>query len=187
MAPEEAAHHRVIGERKRLVEAVLDPAGDHSTLIVDLCRRQCRPQRHVRYQGQERLPVARQRRSLDLGVVGVSGGAEAASHRFGGLRDVESRAACRALDEHLLQEVRDAGIVVTLPAAPHSDQHGNRHRRRRRVLLGEDDEAAVETLANPCRLGGGRDGGRVQSAGQDHGESDARHDPGRLGTRANRA
>src|SRR6266852_5692841 len=90
----------------------------------------------------------------DLGVVGVSGGAEAASHGFGSLRDVESRAACRALDEHLLQEVRDAGIVVTLPATPDSDQDGNCHRRRRRVLLGEDDEAAVETLANPRRLGG---------------------------------
>src|SRR5207253_645703 len=39
VAPEEAAHHRVVGERKRLVEAVLDPAGDHSTLIVDLSQR----------------------------------------------------------------------------------------------------------------------------------------------------
>ena len=74
-----------------------------------------------------------------------------------------------------------------LPAAPDPDQHGNRHRGRRRVLLREDYEAAVETLANPRRLGGSRDGGRAQSAGQDYDEGDARHDPVRLGTRASRA
>ena len=73
---------------------------------------------------------------------------ELAADRVDRLRDVFGGARVGALEEHVLDEVRDAAALVALvPRAAHQP-HADRHRPHVRHRLGDEAETVVEDVAN---------------------------------------
>src|SRR5262249_27564369 len=75
------------------------------------------------------------------------------AHRVELLGDLRRRASLRALEEQVLQVVRDAGLLAVFVARPvlHPDAEG--HRRDAGHGLGDDPDTVIETRA--CDLGTG--------------------------------
>ena len=77
---------------------------------------------------------------------------ELAADRVDRLRDVLGGARVRALEEHVLDEMRDAaeriGLVPRAARQPHADRHGPNLRHR----LGDEAQTCLQHLADHHRL-----------------------------------
>ena len=73
---------------------------------------------------------------------------ELAADRIDRLRDVFGRSGVGALEEHVLDEVRDAGLRVGLVARPARQPHADRHRPHVRHRLGDETKTGIEHLAD---------------------------------------
>ena len=84
-------------------------------------------------------------------------GVELAADRIHLLRDVLCRAGGRALEEHVLDKVRDAGVLARLVARAAREPDADRHRSDVRHRLGDETKAVRERLAADAGIGqGGR-------------------------------
>ena len=73
---------------------------------------------------------------------------ELAADRVNRLRDVFGGARVGPLEEHVLDEVRDAAALVALVPRPPHQPHADRHRPHMRHRLGDEAEAVVEHFAD---------------------------------------
>jgi hypothetical protein len=134
-------------EVARRVEVHVHLLDDHALLALDLVRRELRVAQHVDEDVERH--VARFRSALDVvaGVLLAGEGVELAPDRVDLLRDVaRGRAPLRALEEHVLGEVRDAvrGLGLVARAGGEHDRAG--HRLRRLHRRGQNAQAVVDAL-----------------------------------------
>ena len=119
----------------------LDLFEDDVLLAEDVGRRKRGPQHHVPQQiGRERQVLVEH---LDV-VAGVFLGrerVELAADRIDLLRDLLRRSARRALEQHVLDEMRDAALGVAFVARAAHQPHADRHRSHVRHRLGDEPQS----------------------------------------------
>ena len=111
-------------------------------LLVELGER--RREHHVGHHLERVLDVPVGHARVDDGVLARRGGVQLRPHRVEGLRDLLRVVRARALEEQVLDEVRDAGAVVPLVARAGADPEAERHRADARHALRDHPLARVQ-------------------------------------------
>ena len=137
----------VVGRPHRLVLVHADLFDDDVLLHVEVLVAQAGPQ-DVGEDVHRLRQVLRQDGGVKDGVLlageGVVVGADAVEIAV----DVQGRAPRRPLEDHVLQEVRDAGDLRRLVARPGADEEAQRDGARRRAGLADDLQAVGEHVAD---------------------------------------
>ena len=99
---------------------------------------------HVRHHLERRLDVVVGDARIDDGVLPRGRGVQLGAHGVERLRDLLCVVAPRALEEEVLDEVRDAGAICALVAGADVDPEAERDGAHARDPFGDDALAAVE-------------------------------------------
>ena len=113
-------------------------------------------------ESEQRLPVSGERRSLDLRILDIARGVDAAADLLRSRRQLHRGAAGGAADHHTMQKIRDARVVRRFEAStcPHEQRDGDDARCR--ILAHEHTEPVREQSACHPYLVGVRDGNAAQ-------------------------
>ena len=118
---------------------------DHVLLALQLLRIKCRIGEDVGEDIERKRHVGAQNAGIIGGRLGRGGGIEIAPYRFDLLRDLARGAARRALEGHVLEEVRDAVLVGALVAAAGADPDAQRGGLQVRHGVGNHNKARWQT------------------------------------------
>ena len=155
---EDGLREEVVHELLRGVLVHRDLLEHHLPLLVDLRERGCED--HVGHHLERRLEVVVGDACVDDGVLPGGRGVQLGAHGVEGLRDLLRVEPPRALEQHVLDEVRDAGAVGTLVAGADVDPEAERDGAHARHALGDDPLTGVE-LAQDDLLHGSMVGERT--------------------------
>ena len=136
MVAEDGLREEVVHELLRRVLVHRDLLEHDLALLVDLG--EGRREDHVRHHLERRLDVVVGHARVDDGVLPRGRGVQLGAHRVERLRDLLRVEAARALEEEVLDEVRDAGAVGALVAGADVDPEAERDRAHARDPLGDD-------------------------------------------------
>ena len=137
---EDGLREEVVHELLRRVLVHRDLLEHDLALLVDLG--EGRREDHVGHDLERRLDVVIGDARVDDGVLARRRGVELGAHRVERLGDLLRVEAPRALEQEVLDEVRDAGAVVALVARADVDPEAERDRAHARDALGDDALAA---------------------------------------------
>src|SRR3989454_2171422 len=132
------------GQVEELVHVVVgrvldlrDLLHDDRALALDLLRREGGLREDVRQQVERERQVLAQHLGVVAGVLLAGEGVQHAADRIDLLRDLRGRAAGGALEEEVLEEMRDAGLLGALVARPVLDPDADRGRGQVGERLGQ--------------------------------------------------
>ena len=114
------------------------------SLGVDLGRVELRLEQHVGHDVERRLEVGVEDAGVDDRVLLGGGGVQLAAEAVEDLGDLHRRVARRALEQEVLDQVRDALLPAHLVARAGADPDADGDRAHRRDALGDDPLAAVQ-------------------------------------------
>ena len=145
---------RMVAE-DRLVEHVVDLVGglvlvhrdllDHDLALgVDLVLGVDRREEHLRHQVEGALGVLVEEARVDVRGLLARRRVERGADRVELLVELDRRVALRALEQQVLEEVRDAGLGGGLVARARPDPEPERDRAHRGHRLGDDSNAGLE-------------------------------------------
>ncbi len=144
---EHAARGQVVHEIGRIVLDHRDLLEHDLALGLERLGLEARARRHVAHDVERQRQVLVQHAHVHdrrfARRVGVELGAQAIGHAG----DLDLVEALAALEQQVLDEVRDAGLRGPLVAGADADEHADRHRAHRFDRLGDDAQPAGE-----CRL-----------------------------------
>jgi hypothetical protein len=140
------------------VRGLGDLLADHLFLTGEVGGVHSRALNEVGQHRRTEVEAARQGADLEAGPLIAGGGVDVAARSLDHLDDVAGRAAARALEDHVLQEVRPAGAGLVLPtrATPGDDGQGHGLQAGHGVA---DDPDAVGKGMDPGRANGSRSPG----------------------------
>ena len=142
MVAEDRLGDQVVDELLRLVLVHRDLLEHDLALGVDLGEE--RRVDHVGHDVDRLVEVVVGDPRIDDRVLARGGGVQLAAHRVEDLGDLLRGVALRALEEQVLDEVRDAGALVPLVPRPGADPEPERDRPDVRQSLGDDPLARIE-------------------------------------------
>ena len=141
-SPKTACREEVVHELLRRVLVHRDLLEHHLALLVDLG--EGGREDHVGHHLERRLHVVIGDARVDDGVLPRGRGVQLGAHRVERLGDLLRVEAPRALEQQVLDEVRDAGAVGALVARADVDPEAERDRAHARDPLGDDPLPGVE-------------------------------------------
>ncbi len=155
------APERVLREQRReqqRMDAVLVSVLVHQqffendlSLALHLGVAQCRSREHVAEQLDAEPDVLGRQPAVVRGVFLGGEGIHLTADAVDGLGDVVGRARLGALEEEMLEEMRDARVFGRLVARTYADPHSDRYRLHRRHPLRDDTDARRQRReANPA-------------------------------------
>ena len=139
---EDRLGEQVVHELLRRVLVHRDLLEHDLALLVELGER--RREDHVGHHLERCVDVPVGDARVDDGVLARGRGVQLRAHRVEGLRDLLRVVGARALEEEVLDEVRDAGAIGALVARAGADPEAERHRADARHLLGDHALARVQ-------------------------------------------
>ena len=142
MVAEDGFREEVVHELLRGVLVHRDLLEHHLPFLVGL--RERRREDHVGHHLERRVEVVVGDAGVDDGVLPGGRGVQLGSHRVEGLRDLLRLEPPRALEQHVLDEVRDARAVGALVAGADVDPEAERDGAHARHPLGDDPLTGVE-------------------------------------------
>ena len=142
MVAEDGLREEVVHELLRGVLVHRDLLEHDLPLLVDLGERG--REDHVGHHLERRLDVVVGDARVDDGVLARGRGVQLGAHRVEGLRDLLRLEPARALEQHVLDEVRDARAVGALVAGADVDPEAERDGAHARHPLGDDPLTGVE-------------------------------------------
>ena len=139
--------HEIVG---RVLDH-LDLFEDHLLLAPDLFLDKRRTHDDVREQLDGERQVLVEHFDVVARVLLRGERVELAANRIDRLRDVFGRPRIGALEEHVLDEMRDAGLRIGLVARPARQPHADGDGPHVRHRLGDEPKAGIENLADHHR------------------------------------
>ena len=157
-------HHlvqRLRGDRAGVVQLAPGLLDDHLQLAAELVGVDGRVHQRVALDGDRLAQVVGREHHVVGGVIVAGAGVEVAAGGLGVPGDLPRPAARRALEEHVLQHVRDPGPAVRFVEEPglHVGHHGGHGGGA--VALDQEREAVGQHLAAHAGGPGGRGGGHA--------------------------
>jgi hypothetical protein len=142
MPAEDGLREEVVHELLRRVLVHRDLLEHDIALVIELGEPRC--EHHVGHHRDRLLDVAVGHAGVDDGVLARGRRVQLGAHRVEYLGDLLRVVGRRALEEQVLDEVRDPGAVVALVAGARSDPEADRDRTDTRDALGDDALAGIE-------------------------------------------
>ena len=144
----EALREELVHEVVRRVLDHLDLFEDHLLLALDVARAERRIQHDVRQDVHRQRQVLVQHLDVVAGVFLGRERIELPANGVDRLRDVLGGPRRRSLEQHVLDEVRDAAALGRLVARPTGQPHADADGADLGHLLGEKTEAVVEYVSD---------------------------------------
>ena len=144
---EDAARRQVVHEIGRVVLDHRDLLEHDLALGLERVGLEARARGHVAHDVERQRQVLVQHAHVHDRRLARRVGVELGAQAIGHAGDLDLVEALAALEQQVLDEVRDAGLRRPLVAGADADEHADRHRAHRLDRLGDDAEPAGE-----CRL-----------------------------------
>ena len=144
----ELLREHLVDEIVRRVLDHLDFFEDDALLRVDLRRRERRTHHHVAQQVDRERHVLVEHLDVVARVFLGRERVELAANRVDRLRDDLRRARVGALEQHVLDEVRDAALGIRLVARAAREPHADRHRSHVRHRFGDQPQPGRQRLSD---------------------------------------